>query len=93
MRTERNLWKRRYPNIESNYDKKVYYNTIANVLEKTKMRNNNGLYYLLSQLCNIFEFMDLLYPSKLIIKSLFNVDRLMAKLTMRMIRGRGGLCY
>lgn len=92
IRREKNLWKRRYPSIESNFEPKVYYNTIVNVFEKTKKRNNNGLYYLLSQLCNIFEFMDLLYPSKLIIRSLFNVDRFMAKLTMRMIRGRGGLC-
>lgn len=92
LRRERNLWKRRYPSIESNFEPKVYYNAIVNVFEKTKKRNNNGLYYLLSQLCNIFEFMDLLYPSKLIVKSLFNVDRLMARLTMKMIRGRGGLC-
>ena len=92
MKKERNLWKRRYPSIESNYDRKVYYNTIVNVLEKTKKRNNDGLFYLLSQLSNIFEFMDMCYPSKLIINSLFNVDRLIAQLTMRMIKGRGGLC-
>jgi hypothetical protein len=85
-----NLWKRRYPSMESNYEKNVYNNIVVNVLEKTKNRNNDLLLYVFSQMCNIIEFMCLKYTSKLIVNCLFNVDRLLAQLLMGMIRG--GLC-
>jgi uncharacterized protein YozE (UPF0346 family) len=68
-----NLWKRRYPSMESNYEYQIYSNTIVNVLEKTKKRNNNNKFYLFSQICNIIELMCLKYTSKLIVNSLLMI--------------------
>ena len=90
VKKEENLWKRRYPSVESNYDKSVYHNTMVNVFMKTRERNNNSKFYIFSQICNVIEFMCLKYTSKIIVNCLFNVDRLLAITLMRMIRG--GLC-